>query len=204
MTDTSKVVVVNSPPGSGGIFCRELIRNNFDVRIVWPLHYVEKFQKNDINICVVRNPYDAISSSFEVGYQFMPEEYKEFYMDDIDFTLSLVVPRHLSDYYRFMAASKRLDYVTPVSFEFLTEQPDKFLSHISKKFDLAFKPQYKNADIVKSLIANTPETSTRVPREKTEFRKKIEEHVNNYEPIKHAYQEYLLYKEDIQSTENML
>jgi hypothetical protein len=204
MSPYDKTIVVNSPRGSGGIFCRELMRNNFEAQIVWPRHHLEKFQKDDINICVVRNPYDVLASGFEADYYFMPEQYKDFYMNDFDFIINCQMPRLLSDYYRFMVACKKLDYVTPISFEFLTEQSDKFLNHMSKKFDITFKPNYKTAETIKDQIANQSEISTRVPREKTELRKKVDEYVNNYEPLNHAYKEYLVYRDAIQSTENML
>ena len=41
-------------------------------------------------------------------------------------------------------------------------------------------------------------------RQKTEFRKRVDEFVKNYEPVKHAHKEYLLFRDTIQSTENML
>jgi hypothetical protein len=134
-----KTIVVNSPPGSGGIFCRELLRNNLAAEIVWPIHDLFKFQKNDINICVVRNPYDTLASGIEVGFKEVPEMIQNFYMNNVDLMIQDQLPLHLSNYYRFMDRAKNFDYITPVSFKFLTEQPDKFLNYISTKFEIDFK-----------------------------------------------------------------
>jgi hypothetical protein len=117
----TKTIVVNSPPGSGGIFCRELLRNNLAAEIVWPLHDLFKFQKNDINICVVRNPYDTLASGIEVGFKEVPEMIQSFYMNNVDLMIQDQLPLHLSNYYRFMDRAKTFDYITPVSFKFLTE-----------------------------------------------------------------------------------
>jgi hypothetical protein len=199
----TKTIVVNSPPGSGGIFCRELLRNNLAAEIVWPLHDLFKFQKNDINICVVRNPYDTLASGIEVGFKEVPEMIQSFYMNNVDLMIQDQLPLHLSNYYRFMDRAKTFDYITPVSFKFLTEQPDKFLNYISTKFEIDFKGNV-SAEDVKLQIAREENHSTRVPREKTEFRKRVDEFVKNYEPVKHAHKEYLLFRDTIQSTENML
>lgn len=203
MSFYTKTIVVNSPPGSGGIFCRELIRNNLAADIVWPIHDLFGFQKDDINICIIRNPYDSLASGIEVGFGEVPEDIRKFYNDDVDLMLKDQLPMHLSNYYRFMNRAQSFDYITPVSFQFLTETPDKFLGYISKKFEIDFKDTV-SAEEVKQQIINEKNHSTRVPREKTEFRKKIDELVKNYEPIKHAHKEYLLFKDTIQSTENML
>lgn len=199
----TKTVVVNSPPGSGGIFCRELIRNNLAAGMVWPVHDLFGFQKDDINICVIRNPYDSLASGIEVGFKEVPEMIQDFYNNDVDLMLKDQLPMHLSNYYRFMDRAKYFDYITPISFEFLTGKPEKFLQHISDKFDIPFKANI-SAEEVKAQIANEKNSSTRVPRDKTEFRKKIDELVKKYEPVKHAYAEYLLFKDTIQSTENMI
>jgi hypothetical protein len=203
MSQYTKTIVVNSPPGSGGIFCRELIRNNLAADIVWPVHDLFGFQKDDVNICVIRNPYDSLASGIEAGFLDIPQHIRDFYMDDTDLMISDQLPLHLSNYYRFLDRAKDFDYITPVSFKFLTEQPEKFLQYISNKFQIPFKDNI-SAEEVKTQIANEKNSSTRVPREKTEFRKKIDDLVKNYEPIKHAHQEYLLLKDVLQSTENMI
>jgi hypothetical protein len=206
MDSYTKTIVINSPPGSGGIFCRELIRRNIKAEIVWPRHDLFGFQRDNINICVIRNPYDVLASGIEVGFRDVPKDIRDFYLDDEDLMISDQLPLHLSVYYRFLNLAKKLDYITPVSFKFLTEDPDKFLEYIAAKFDLEFKDDSDrvSAEDIKSHIKNEIKHSTRAPREKTEFRKKIDDIVKNYEPIKHAHQEYLLFKDVLQSTENML
>lgn len=200
----NKTIVVNSPPGSGGIFCRELLRNNLAAELVWPIHEITGFQKDDINICVIRNPYDVLASGIEAGFLEVPQGIKDFFMNDIDLMISDQLPLHLSTYYRFLNLSKKLDYITPVSFKFLTEDPDKFLAYIANKFEIDFLDKSVSAEETQSLIKSDSRHSTRAPREKTELRKKIDEVVKNYEPVKHALQEYLILKDILQSTENML
>jgi hypothetical protein len=200
----AKTIVVNSPPGSGGIFCRELLRNNLAAELVWPLHEITGFQKDDINICVIRNPYDVLASGIEAGFLEIPERIREFYNDNVDLMISDQLPLHLSTYYRFLNLAQKVDYITPVTFKFLTEQPEKFLKLISDKFEIDFLDKRVSAEDTKSLIKSHSGHSTRAPREKTEFREKLDHIVKNYEPLKHAHQEYLLFKDTIQSTENML
>ena len=200
----SKTVVVNSPPGSGGIFCRELIRNNLAAQVVWPIHEITGFQKDAVNICVIRNPYDVLASGIEAGFLDVPKEIQEFYMNDVDLMISDQLPLHLSTYYRFLNLAQRLDYITPVSFKFLTAEPEKFLRHISDKFEIEFLDKSVSAEETQSLIKSDSRHSTRAPREKTELRIKLDEIVKNYEPIKHAHKEYLALKDILQSTENML
>ena len=211
MDSYTKTIVINSPPGSGGIFCRELIRRNIKAEIVWARHDLFKFQRDDINICIIRDPYDVLASGIEVGFRDIPKDIRDFYLDDEDLMISDQLPLHLSVYYRFLNLAKKLDYITPVSFKFLTEDPDKFLEYIASKFDLEFKDTGPNHDLnrvsaedIKKHIRNEVAHATRAPREKTEFRKKIDDIVKNYEPVKHAYKEYLLMTDLLQSTESML
>jgi hypothetical protein len=173
MDSYTKIIVINSPPGSGGIFCRELLRNNLAAHTVWPLHNLFGFQKDDINICVIRNPYDTLSSGIEAGFLEIPQHIRDFYMDDTDLMISDQLPLHLSNYYRFMNLAQKLDYITPVSFKFLTEDPDGFLHYISKKFKINFLENGLSPEEVKTQILNNQTQSTRVPRDKTELRKKI-------------------------------
>ena len=186
------------------MFCRELIRNNLAVEVVWPIHDLFGFQKDDINICVIRDPYHSLASGIEVGFSEVPESIKEFYMNDIDLMIKDQLPMHLSNYYRFMNRAKDFEYIHPVTFEFLTGEPEKFLADISSKFRIEFSNKRISAEETKSLIKSDSRHSTRAPREKTEFREKLDRIVKNYEPLKHAHQEYLLFKYTIQSTENML
>lgn len=191
MDSYSKTIVINSPAGSGGIFCRELIRGNIESEIVWPRHRAMGFQKDDINICLIRDPYDVIASAVEVGFEEVPEEVKDFYNNDEDTMIYDQMIWHLMKYFRFLNLAQRMDYITPVSFKFLTEEPDKFLESIAEKFELNFKANRLSVEDVKTNIRNEKEHMTRVPRDKTDFRKKIDEVVRNYEPIKLAHEEYV-------------
>jgi len=204
MNKYPKTIVVNSPPGSGGIFCRELIRNNLKAEIVWPWHDLNGFQQDDINICIIRNPYDVLASGIEVGFTSIPDEIRDFHNNDEDAMLSDQVVWHLYHYHKFLKLAQTEEYITPVSFQFLTEEPEKFLSFISNKFDVDFKESRMSAEEVKNKIKEEVEHMTRAPREKTDFRKKIDEIVKNHDPVKHAYEKYLLLTDILQSTENML
>jgi hypothetical protein len=204
MSYYTKTIVVNSPPGSGGIFCRELIRNNLAADIVWPLHDLYGFQKDDVNVCVIRDPYDSLASAIEVGFFDVTDYIKDFYNNDIDLMINDQLMWHLSNYMRFLNLSEKFIYITPVTFDFLTNRPDAFLKYISNKFEIDFLEKSVSAEETKTLIKSDSRHSTRAPREKTDLRKKIDDIVRDYEPVKYAYQEYIRLVDTIQSTENML
>lgn len=197
-------IVVNSPTGSGNVFCQNLLLRNLDLELKWINHNILGFEKYANNLFILRNPYDVIASGIEIRFEDGSEDYESGFMDDIDFRIKDKMILHVANYQRFINMAQHYDYITTVSFEFLTKQPDKFLNFVSDKFDIPFAEKRHTAEDVIWQIANNKEIATRVPREKTELRKKIDLAVHNYEPLKHTYEEYILFRDTIQSTENML
>jgi hypothetical protein len=202
-------VIINSPPGSGGIFARELIRNNLKAEVIWPLHQLDGFKEDSINICIIRNPYECLASGLEAGFRDKDsrtqEELDWYDRDPYNATLT-VLPFTLKIYNDFLDACENLEYVTAISFEFLTENPEKFLKYISEKFKIDFRPEQErvSAEDTKLMIASNESHGTRVPRETTEMRKIMDPVVSEYSEVKDAYDRHLILKNTIQLTENML
>ena len=204
-----KPVIVNSPPGSGGIFARELIRNNLKTEMIWPLHQLDGFKKDTANICMIRNPYDCLASGLEAGFidkDLRTQEELDWYISDTYNAALKVLPLTLEIYHKFLDACRDLEYVTPISFEFLIEHPEKFLKYISKKFEIDFVPESQrvSAEDTKLLIASNESHKTRVPRNTTEMRKIIDSVVREDLAVQRVYERYLVLKNTIQLTENML
>lgn len=202
-------VIINSPPGSGGIFARELIRNNLKAEMIWPLHKLDGFEKDSVNICIIRNPYECLASGLEAGFKDKDsrnqEELDWYARDPYNATLT-VLPFTLKIYNEFLDACENLEYVTPISFEFLTQHPEKFLKYVSEKFNIDFRAdsERSSAEETKIQIASHETHGARVPRETTEMRKIMDPVVSEYPEVKDAYDRYLILKNTIQSTENML
>jgi len=202
-------VIINSPPGSGGIFARELIRNNLKAEMIWPLHQLDGFKNDTVNICMLRNPYDCLASGLEAGFidkDLRTQEELDWYISDTHNAALTVLPYTLEIYHKFLDACRDLEYVTPITFEFLIDYPEKFLKYISEKFEIDFVPesQRMSAEDTKLLIASNESHETRVPRNTTEMRKIIDSVVREDIAVQRAYERYLVLKDSIQSTENML
>jgi hypothetical protein len=125
---------------------------------------------------LLRNPYDVIASGIEIRFlDTANEKNQSRFFDDVDFRIQDKIIRHLSEYNRFMNLAKRYDNeITTISFEFLTKTPDKCLEYVSKKFDIPFNETRWSDERIKEDIKNSEHAPTRVPREKSEFRKKID------------------------------
>jgi hypothetical protein len=204
-----KTIVNCSPPGSGGIFARELIKNNLKVKLIWARHALNELNPEGINICIIRDPYDCLASGIEVGFidkNHRSQEQINYYASNTFESTLKVLPRHLQNYYEFLDACTNLKYVTTISFELLKNDPEKFLKYISEKFEIGFKDSKNrvSAENTKIQIANDPNHGTRVPRDTTRLRKDIDVVVRGYGPIEHAYKKYIILRDNIQLTENML
>lgn len=198
-----KRIVVNSPPGSGNVFCQHLIQQNLVAEIKWVNHDILGFEReaDSINIFILRSPYEVVASGIEIRFNDASEDHQSGFSDDVDFRIKDKIILHLGNYHRFINMARHYDSVTPVSFELLTKDPDGFLEYISKKFDIPFKKDRRSAEQIKEDIKGVKDVSTRVPREKSDFRKKIDLAVKKYEPLKHAYGEYILLRDEIQKDE---
>jgi len=196
----NKNIILNSPPGSGGFFTRSLIRKNLYADITWGIHDIFQFDKNEINLCILRNPYDSISSAVEQG--FIVKEYNQDYYKDLDHFIIDSINANIYNYYSFISAYNFLDFVDFVDFDFVTNKPEIFLNYISEKFKIKLKEKRISAEEIKKELADpTYKVNTRTPREQTEIRKKINNIVENYDPLKNLYKEYILIKEKLQLTE---
>jgi hypothetical protein len=202
MNDAYKTITVVSSAGSGNVFCQHLISNNLEANIRWVSHNLEKVDKNGINIVFIRNPYDNIASALEITLFEISEEQKEFFINS-PARINRRIADTLEEYKKYINYSRHFDYITPITFELLTEDPDKFLKYISEKFEIPYKETRLSAEEVKTKINKMGAPNNRIPREKSDFRKVIDEYVSNNQLVANVYKEYVEYKDIVQSTENI-
>ena len=202
-----QILAINAPPGSGNVFCQHLFKKNLNAQIKWLNHESLGFdnRENAHNIFLLRNPYDVIASGIEIRFLDTVNEEQSRFFDDVDFRIQDKIIRHLSEYNRFMNLAKRYDNeITTISFEFLTKTPDKCLEYVSKKFDIPFNEERWSDERIKEDIKNSEHVPTRVPREKSEFRKKIDLAVKENGLLQYTYEQYVLFRDQVQLTENMV
>jgi len=195
--DLRKEITINSPAGSGNMFCQFLMEENFHMRLRWVNHNPDLFDKNGINIFILRNPYDCVASGVEVGFYDMNKDQKKYAEKDIDFFINESIAAQVDTYNLFLKSAQGKEYITPVGFRLLTEQPDIFLDKVSKKFDLPFKDNRVSAEDVKVKMKSVPNIGIRLPRESTSFRAQINKAIKEYPPIKICYNKYVEYKKSI-------
>jgi hypothetical protein len=196
-TDSRKIITINSPPGSGNMFCQYLMRENFNMVLRWVEHEPNLFDPNGLNICLLRNPYAAIASGIEVNFTNMDENHQKIFLKHLDAAIYNSMLRHTNQYNLFLYKSQTLDYVTPVGFNLLTQEPNLFLDKISKKFDIPLKENRVSPDDVKKNMRSVEFLKSRLPREYSFVRKEIDLAVNKYDPIKICYENYAKYKRSI-------
>jgi hypothetical protein len=207
MDSYTKTISINSPAGSGNVFCQYLFERNLDTKIKWSHHNVLAFEQREgtHNIFLLRDPYDAVASGVEITIlDTFNEKNQSVFFDDLDFKIKDKTIIQLAEYHRFMNIAERYDNViTTITFDFLTSTPDKCLEYVSKKFDIPFRKQGLSAERIKGEIKSIEDISTRVPREKSDLRKKIDLAVRDHIPLEYAYKQYILFRDNIQLTENI-
>jgi hypothetical protein len=194
--DNRKTITINSPPGSGNMFCQYLMRENFEMVLRWVDHQPNLFDKNGINICILRNPYATIASGVEVNFNSLNKNEKETFLKHLDTAINYSISVHLNNYNLFLDSVQKLEYVTPVGFNLLTQDPDLFLDRVAKKFDLTFKENRIGAKDVRKKMKDIENLKDRLPRNYSPLRKKIDIAVNNCDAIQAVYKRYI----DIKST----
>jgi hypothetical protein len=190
----NKTVLVNSPAGSGNVFCMYLLRNYLKVDTIGVNHDPYGFKENYLNLFLLRNPYDSIASGIEV------------YMLDKNITKELEIIKLLSgniqDYLTFIEESKK-DYISAYTFEFLTKDTGNFLKSVADRMQLQYKDTYTGKVDSKQLLdtMNVFTPQSRIPREKSKLRYKIDDLVSGSDDVKEAYSKYVEYRDILQSTE---
>ncbi len=206
MHNKLKTVLVNSQAGSGNVFCQYLIKANLECNIKWVNHDPHGFkeEENTVNLFILRDPYACIASSIEILIHDKEDEYVKMFLDNLKEELDKEILDQIKSYKIFLDSAFSLDYLKRITFEFLTETPEKFIDNLSKEFLIPVKPYRINGEQIKKTILLNNHVKTRAPREKSEFRKKVDSAVRESLEMKDLYQEYLVAKAIIQSTENML
>lgn len=189
--DNRKIITINSPPGSGNMFCQYFMKENFEMLLRWVDHDPNLFDKNGINICIIRNPYATIASGVEVNFNSLNENQKETFLKHLDISINHSILGHLNTYNLFLDSVQKLEYVTPVGFNLLTQEPDLFLDRVAKKFDLTFKENRASAEDTRKKMRSIENLKDRLPREYSPLRKEIDIAVNNCDAIQAAYKRYI-------------
>ena len=198
----SKKILVNSSPGSGNTFCKTLIAENLNVTVIWQNHEIDAFREWPDAVFILRDPYDAIASAVEIIIHNLSDKNFEYYQANKESRLNHKIIENIKNYELMLNALGEFPLIKSVTFEFLTNHPEEFLSSIARRFDLEFlqerRSPYELLQRMKN--ANLP----RAPRGKTAERKEIDRMVRSNEHMPRLYEKYLKLKEIVQSTENML
>lgn len=197
---TLKKIIINSPAGSGGRFGRDLIWGNFkDIDVVWVIHEVGGFEKDQANICIIRNPYDALASGIESGFTDTVESQALIFNENAESSTIDTLPEQVKNYNDFLTVCQNSDYITSITFELLAERPEEFLKYVARKFDLNFKKETARTspEELKSKLSNDGRNRTITPREKNKLRKSIDSIIKNDDSVKESYLDYLSFYESL-------
>ena len=195
-----KKIIINCPAGSGGRFGRDLIWKNFkDINVVWVSHELGGFEKDQANICIIRNPYDTLASGIESGFTDTVESQALIFNENAESSTIATLPDQVKNYNDFLTVCQKSDYITSVTFELLTERPEEFLKYVARKFDLNFKKETARTspEELKSKLSNDGKYRTITPREKNKLRKSIDSVIKNDNSVKESYVNYLSFYESL-------
>jgi hypothetical protein len=192
-----KKITINSPAGSGNVFCQFLIGGNMFANLSFAGHDVRAFDYHGINLYILRSPYDTIASGVEINFEALDWRGQEFFLENFDYMIKDSIISQQWDYDRFLHYAQSFDHVTTVDFELLTKSPQDFLDLISKKFDIPFKEKRLATEDTINSLKKDRILRNRLPRDPSEIRKKINLAVNSHEPLKYSYQAYSEYIDKI-------
>ena len=177
-------IFVTAPAGSGMTFCTKLL--NMTIAECGGSKGHERFglEEKVNQIAILRNPYDSIASGAE---RFLKtSNHKTFIEDgslltDISDTEQLILNIRGEEqrYREFFENFNDMDHVLLVSFEFLTKEPIKFIEKVSSRFNVIPRNlnSIKSEDVFNAMADE--DRSNRVPREKNNSRKIIEDLVHD-------------------------
>jgi hypothetical protein len=167
---------------------------NLNFKLRWVDHDDKLFDKDGLNLCILRNPYQTVASSIEIELVSMNKNYQDIALKHIDFFINKTMEGHIDTYNKFLYNSQNFDYINSVDFEFLIKEPDQFLNDVSKKFDIPFRKDRLSVEEVKDMMRNGIGLENRLPRKNSELRKQIDAAVNNNVRLNNCYNEYMEYK----------
>lgn len=193
-------IFVTAPAGSGMTFCTKLL--NMTITECGGSKGHERFgiEEKVNQIAILRNPYDAIASGAE---RFLNTSNHKTFIEDgtelIDINnvdqLILNIRGEEDRYKKFFQNFNDMDHVLLVSFEFLTQEPIEFIKKVSARFNVIYNDNLKNIKSENIFAAMADEErSNRIPREKNNSRKIIEDLV--YEMYnKETWETWKIYSE---------
>jgi hypothetical protein len=202
-----KILKINSPAGSGNTFATQLIQKTLDCNLIHTDHNPEELDTEDNQIHILRNPYDCIASALERHLGLSEDKFlvaDHISIDDTD-KLKEYLDVYCAKYYWFMEKMFKSKNILNFTFEFLTENPLKFIDVVSNTFSID-KKEFETNEISKTIFEELAKSklANRTPREKSQERIQIDEFVKKSIDVELLYENYYMNRNILQSTENMI
>lgn len=162
-----KNVLITSPAGSGSTFAVDLIQSNFGVIVNSIGHDLEIFESGDPQLCIIRNPYDAVASGTErwidtAGHKPFEGNPHVVSISDID-GVKDCMHWEQKRYIDLLKNIESFENVKFVSFELLTENTSAFLKEVRSFFEIASPLTPSSAEKSIKNVADS-ENANRAPR----------------------------------------
>jgi len=197
-----------SPPGSGNTFAQNLLYEYVENCFYKDsYHNYKSFNKNVLDVCIIRDPYESIASSIELELNktlnSSDSTESNRFMNEIKYNtkniLDKMFDRNIDDYKDFLNQinKKEASHALICTFQFLTKTPEKFLNKFSNKFNVNLKDF--DPDLIESVVINKMKMNefgkTRVPKETSSLRDIINKNIRKYKPMEELF---LAYKKQIE------
>jgi hypothetical protein len=194
-------MIINSNPGSGNTFCSVLLEESLG-------YWVEtKHQPHILNekinqITLFRNPYDSVLSSLERHFQNLHPDLKPFDLNNQD-----EVKNNVKQYvrlYNIYLDDYQKNYIYPVTYEHLRNNPIIFVKSIANFFDLKIINEDINEDKIVKKIINTQNFFEHRKKRLTPVKEKesLIKILKSDNSLKELYERYCQHKEILQNVHN--
>ena len=155
-------------------FALELLRSNFGhITCTAGGHERKDLLEDVLQIVVLRNPYDTITSGAEryldtSNHKGMPKE-ETINISNIE-AVGYQIAGEEERYFEFFKDIESFNNIKILSFELLTENPKKFINKVGSFFNTT---PYQNQDLENNIFKKLKESGygNRIPREKDSSRK---------------------------------
>ena len=196
-------IIINSPEGSGNSFAKAALYNAGCSAPV--KHNYQLLNAGGNNIFILRNPYDCILSAMELPFLNDRGKLRNFNIENplTDQELN----RHIKQYLDYLDNYNN-EKVYAATFEFLTNNPKKFVKNVALKFEIKIDANKLNfiteESVIKTLIEKNPNRAplrNENPRKKIDLRNQIKTRLFEDKRMQDLFPIYLEHKNILQSTE---
>jgi hypothetical protein len=189
---------ISSPAGSGITFASKLLRSSFLGVSVPATHEINKIKNDDKQIVILRNPYNTIASGAErwvttsnhypfIGNKHLVEP------GDIK-GIKNVITWEEHRYIEFFKDIDNVNNTKILTFEMLTLKPDEFVKQCKEYLEISCEiTKILPLEIFKEM-KYIEKLGNRMPREKAEVRKTIDELVLEMYP-KETWEAWKIYSD---------